>query len=124
MKRYDISTFYTNENKKQYIVFSTSYISPLKYINEIEKELSNEVHSETEIFFDLLLSSGNSKERFGRAIYDGKQFDKKSFEYLSVPKQDFLRSFSAKYYEKYNNYVENSILNSIQRKMLCKGICI
>ncbi|NMA83185.1 MAG: hypothetical protein GX962_04900 [Epulopiscium sp.] len=124
MKRYDIRSFYTNENKKQYIIFSTSYISPLKFIDEIEEELSNEIHSEKEIFFDLLLSSGNNKERFGRAIYDGRQFNKKSFSYLSISKQDFLRCFSAKYYEQYNNYVENSILNSIQKKMLCKGICI
>ena len=55
MKRYDIRSFYTNENKKQYIVFSTSYISPLKFIKEIE-ELSNQVNTEIEVIFDLLLS--------------------------------------------------------------------
>lgn len=124
MKRYDIKIFNTNENKKQYIVFSTSYISPLKYINEIEQELFNQVNEEVEIIFDLILSSGNSKERYGKAIYNGKQFDRKSFQYISIPKTNELRNFSTQYYEKCSYFVENSILNSIQKKMLCKGICI
>lgn len=124
MKRYDINNFCTNENKKQYIIFSTSYISPLKFINEIEEELSAQISDRGEVFFDLLLCAGNSNERYGKAIYDGKKFDRTSFEYISVSKKDFLRSFSADYYKNCNNYVENSILNSIQKKMICKGICI
>ena len=124
MKRYDIRSFYTNENKKQYIVFSTSYISPLKFIKEIEEELSNQVNTEIEVIFDLLLSSGNSKERYGKAIYDGEQFNRESFQYINVLKTDILRRFSAKYYEKRNDFLDNSILNSILKKMLCNGICI
>lgn len=124
MKRYDIKTFYTDKNKKQYIIFSTSYISPLKYIKEIEKELLKQANEEVEVIFDLILSAGNSKERYGMAIYNGKQFDRKSFKYINISRTDKLRIFSTQYYAKYNSFVENSILNSIQKKMLCEGICI
>ena len=82
MKRYDIRSFYTNENKKQYIVFSTSYISPLKFIKEIEEELSNQVNTEIEVIFDLLLSSGNSKERTVKQFMMENNLIEKAFNIL------------------------------------------
>ena len=123
MKRYDISNFYCKD-KNRYIVFSTSYISPLKFIDEIELELSNQVFDEIEVLFDLLLRSGNDKERYGVAVYKEKKFDRSSFKYIKVEKSSPIRRISANYYKEKTSYVENSILNSVQKKMICKGISI
>ena len=101
MKEYEIHYFKT-EDKTKYIIFSTSYISPLKFISDIEKDLVMLNNAEKiEVIFDLLLSSGNGKERYGKAIFNGSRFDLKSFK-----------------------YIESSMLNSIQKKMICNGIAI
>ena len=47
MKRYDISNFYTNENKKQYIIFSTS-LPPL-YTKELMGQSCNNENGFTRI---------------------------------------------------------------------------
>lgn len=123
MKRYDMACFQI-KNKKQYIIFSTSHISPLKFIKDIENELKDSINEEVEILFDLLLSSGNNQERYGSVIFNGKEFDKNTFRYISVEKSNLIRSISTDYYKKKNNWLENSILNSIQKKMIYKGITI
>jgi hypothetical protein len=124
MKGYDIKTF-QNENKEvQYVVFSTFFISPTFFLKEIEKELSMQINEEKEIIFDLLLSSGNNSNRYGKAIYDGRKFKYKSYENISVPKKNELRKFSTQYYKEHADYVNNSILNSAQKFLIKNGVCI
>lgn len=121
MKRYEINVF--NEENK-YIIFSTTYVSPLDFIKEIEIELRSMVNYRIEVIFDFLLSSGNGSERFGRMIYDGKEFDMTSFEFINIPKRNRLREFSINYYKDKEENLDNSILTSIQKKMIIKGISI
>lgn len=124
MKEYEIR-YIKKDDKTKYIIFSTSYISPLKFINDIEKELVMLNNPEKiEVIFDLLLSSGNGKERYGKAIFNGNHFDVKSFRHIEISKNSWLRKVSADYYKCKNKYIENSILNSIQRNMICNGIAI
>lgn len=124
MKEYEIH-YVKTEDKTKYIIFSTSYISPLKFISDIEKELVMLNNSEKiEVIFDLLLSSGNGKERYGKAIFNGNRFDLKSFKYIEISKNSCLRKVSADYYREKSKYIESSILNSIQKKMICNGIAI
>src|SRR5690606_30959690 len=105
-------------------IFSTSYLSPLKFISTIESELSLLIDNETEIIFDFFLSNGNTSERYGKAHFDGKQFIGGSFEYISVNKNDKIRKLSAQYYCNSKDQVDFSFLNSVQKKMILKGIAI
>ena len=124
IKGYDIKTF-QNENKDvQYVVFSTFFISPTYFLKEIEKELSIQINEEKEIIFDLLLSTGNNSNRYRKAVYDGMEFKRKSYENISVPKKSELRKFSTQYYKEHADYVNSSILSSVQKKLISNGICI
>lgn len=121
MKKYEINVL-SEENKC--IIFSTTYVSPLDFINDIENELRRIVNYSVEVVFDFLLSSGNSQERFGRINYTGSEFDMRSFQFINVSKKNDLRKVSANYYKDKDQNLENSILTSIQKKMIKKGIAI
>lgn len=123
MKRYDIKVI--NENSKEIcIVFSISYLSPLKFIKNIENELVNLIGEESDILFDFFLSSGNTPERFARVRFNGNSFDNDSFEYIKVEKGHSLRILSAQYYRDSNSDLDFSFINSVQRKMITRGIAI
>ncbi len=124
MKEYDIKIFQNENNETQYIVFSTSFISPLHTLKEIEDELSTQINEEKEIVFDLLLSNGNNSNRYGKAIYDGRKFKSGSFEVVNVPKKSELRRFSTQYYQEHMEFMDNSILSSAQKYLIINGICI
>ncbi|MBU3196727.1 type II toxin-antitoxin system RnlB family antitoxin [Clostridium algidicarnis] len=121
MKRYEISIL--NEEKKC-MIFSTTYASPLDFIKDIENDLKSIVNYSIEVVFDFLLSSGNSKERFGKINYTGSGFDMKSFQFINVPKKNDLRKVSVSYYKNKDENLDNSILTSMQKKMIKKGIAI
>jgi hypothetical protein len=124
MKEYDIKTFQKGNKEVQYVVFSTFFMSPTDFLEEIEKELSMQINEEKEVIFDLLLSNGNNSNRYGKAIYDGKKFKHRSFEVISIPKDDELRKFSMQYYKEHADYVNNSILSSAQKYLINNGVCI
>lgn len=121
MKRYEINVL-SEENKC--IIFSTTYVSPLDFINDIENDLKSIVNYSIEVIFDFLLSSGNSQERFGKINYTGSEFDMRSFQFINVPKKNNLRKVSVNYYKYKDENLENSILTSMQKKMIKKGIAI
>ena len=121
MKKYEITVL---REENQYIIFSTTYISPLDFIKDIEKDMKDIVNYNVEVVFDFLLSSGNSKERFGKINYNSNGFDMRSFEFINVPKKNKLREISANYYKDKNENLDNSILTTIQKKMIKKGIVI
>lgn len=121
MKRFDIK-FYENEN--MCIVFSTSYLSPLKYIPMIENELSLITNNELEVIFDFFLSNGNTSERYGTAYFDGKHFVGNSFKYIDIKKSNKIRKLSAQYYRDSKDEVDFSFVNSVQKKMILRGIAI
>lgn len=121
MKRYEISVL---DEEKKCVIFSTTYISPLDFIKDIENDLKSIVNYSLEVIFDFLLSSGNSKERFGKINYTGSEFDMKSFQFIKVPQKNDLRNVSVNYYRNKDENLDNSILTSIQKKMIKKGIAI
>ena len=94
MKRYEINVL-REENKC--IIFSTTYVSPLDFIKDIENDLRSIINYSIDVIFDFLLSSGNSQERFGRINYTGSGFDMRSFQFISVPKKNNLRKVSANF---------------------------
>ena len=97
---------------------------PLNYIVEIEKEISGRRYHT--IIFDFLLCRGNGNKRFAHAEVD--KDDKiilETLEYYHVPKKHPIRKVCCDYYKKNKeSEIQNSILTSIQKKMLLKGIAI
>jgi hypothetical protein len=76
------------------------------------------------IVFDMLLNMGNTSERFLEARFDGDSIDKSSLRYVSIGKKDELRSVTANHLMVNPCFYDNSVLNSLQIKMLTKGIVI
>ncbi|EIW20728.1 MULTISPECIES: type II toxin-antitoxin system RnlB family antitoxin [Pelosinus] len=123
MKRFDIKIISINK-KDICMIFSTTYLSPLKFIAEVEKEISSFTNDGIEVIFDFFLSNGNTRERYAKAYFNGVNIVRESFEYTNINKNDSLRSFSAEFYKDSIDKMDFSFLTSIQKKMIAKGIAI
>ena len=99
-----------NDFKYKLIIFSTDYISPIENLTNIEDNLKSKKYSGN-IIFDLLLTNGNSCNRFIEAFFDGEKFDRRSFSVATKLSYEINRVSSEFYY---NNLfvVENSRLSN------------
>ena len=90
-------------------VQSINYVNP---VNEL-KDIANELYAykyEGEVIFDLLLSNGNSSNRFLISKFINHKFVIKSFK-KAIISQD-IRNEIANYYKNHSDYLSNSILTS------------
>lgn len=122
MNEYNILKI-NNEDYKV-IIFSNSYETPLLYLEDISNELKAQNLSNCKVVFDMLLCRGNTTERYTEAIFDGERFVNSSFKYIKVDKKNELRKIALDFFKSNISILENSILTSLQRKMINKGIAI
>ncbi|MGG3990066.1 type II toxin-antitoxin system RnlB family antitoxin [Bacillus smithii] len=124
LKNFDLERLENSDYK--FMVYSTSFETPFSSLEEITEQLRqrNNGTSNCKVIFDLLLSIGNTSERFVEARFDGESFDRSSFKYIKLNKKHYLRMKSRDFYSKHLFLLENSVLNSTQIKLLSKGICI
>ncbi|WP_379142558.1 type II toxin-antitoxin system RnlB family antitoxin [Paenibacillus sp. sgz500992] len=109
----------------EYLVLSTSFETPLTYLMDITTELNSKSNmSNFKVVFDLLLSMGNNSERFIEAFYDGEQKNIDLFNVLKIDKKNDLRKISCEYLKQNSIFLDNSVLNSQQKKMISMGIPI
>lgn len=106
------------------IIFAETYETPFLYLDEISKVLKDNNIKNCKIIFDMLLSNGNTTERYAEAEFDDDEFDKTTFKYINVDKKNVLRKISLNFYKQNKNILQDSILNSLQIKMINKGIAI
>lgn len=113
-------------NNKDYkaIIFSNTYESQLFYLEDITKELKNQKINNCKILFDNILTVGNTSERYTEAIFDGEEFINSSFKYIKIDKKNDIRKISTDYIRSNISILDNSILTSLQIKMIKKGITI
>lgn len=113
-------------NNKDYkaIIFSNTYESQLFYLEDITKELKNQKINNCKILFDKILIVGNTSERYTEAIFDGEKFIDSSFKYVKIDKKSNIRKISTDYMRSNISILNNSILTSLQIKMIKKGIVI
>ena len=113
-------------NNKDYkaIIFSNTYESQLFYLEDITKELKNQKINNCKILFDNILTVGNTSERYTEAIFDGEEFINSSFKYVKIDKKSDIRKVSTDYMRSNISILDNSILTSLQIKMIKKGITI
>lgn len=95
-------------NKNNYIILSTSYISPLDEIEELQNDLKK-LNYNGELIIDLLICNGLSSNRFFKAYFDGKAIDLCSIKILSDV-DDNIKGTSREFYKNHANILDNSTL--------------
>lgn len=111
-------------NDYKFIIFSESYETPFSHLDKISRELKKSKTANCKVIFDMLFNMGNTSERFAEAIFDGSQFINSTFKYVKIDKKNQLRKCSVEFFKKKPEILDCSILNSIQKKMINKGIAI
>lgn len=120
MKNYEIVRL-SNGVNEHIIVHSTSFVSPYKQLNEIEQDLANFTNEPVVVIFDMLLCFGASNARYVSAEFDGAKFVEGTFKSLELKMDDVIREYSSAYYNRNRKMVENSILNTNQKRRLYAG---
>lgn len=120
MKEFNILSLYNNE----YSALITMCISesPLNYLLDIEEELK-EKKLYGNMIIDQILHSGNNEERFLTFYFDKDVNKQLILKFVSIPKTTNVRRIACENLMNLDllNY---SILSSIQRRMIEKGIVI
>ena len=99
-----------------YIVFSTCYMNPLDHKEVLEKNLQ-EIGAKGKILFDLLLSHGNTPDRFYEAFFNGKKINGKSLiSTESISKK--VKEISIDFYHSQQHFLENSVLSKAQKFLI------
>jgi hypothetical protein len=101
-----------------YLILSNSYNSPIEHLEQIETNLRNSYSGR--VIFDLLLSNGNSSNRFIEAKFDGEKFDYTSFRILPEVDRE-IKEVSASYYRNNENFLQSSIVSNAFKFLLRKG---
>ncbi|MGO4348141.1 type II toxin-antitoxin system RnlB family antitoxin [Paenibacillus sp. MCAF9] len=117
LKNYEIQKSGNNEGYP-FIIFSTSYMSPIDDIICIEHDLQSQYKGK--VLFDLLLSNGVSSNRFVEAEFNGEHFDYSSFKTLrSVCIA--IKKESTEFYKNHTDFLENSTLPNAYQYLIKKG---
>lgn len=122
MKNYEIVSI--NNGEYDVIIYSESRIAPFENIRDIEKDLRSMNIKINRVLFDMILCRGNNGDRFIKCDFDGNLLLKDTMEVVALSKKDILRKISINYLANEKRKVENSILTSVQKRMILKGISI
>lgn len=122
MKDYKIVSI--NYEDYDVIIYSEAQRHPLANIEEIEQDLRNLNLKVHKVLFDMILARGNTTDRFMKCYFNGESLEKSSIEVLNINKKHYIRKLTANYLVDNKELVEKSILTSIQKKMILKGIAI
>jgi len=125
---YHIQKLNLDETGYDYIIFSRDCYSTMNYIKEILSDIDRieEDDCSVKIIFDNLLHNGTSNDRYIEMQYNCmfKSYEGSSIRFKEVSKKHLLRKISIEYYKEQPQLIEYSILNSVQKKMLLKGMII
>jgi len=105
------------------LVVSLTYRNILNELDNIEEELKlNKISGM--IVIDNLLKSGNNEERFIEAFFDGRKFDRKSFKFVEISRNNSVRKLSCSLLKHQEGINEVFALNKFQKDLLFKGLSI
>ncbi|APT75264.1 hypothetical protein LN42_01785 [Marinitoga sp. 1137] len=99
--------------KYEYLVLSISYINPFEELDKIEKKLKTRKYKGY-ILFDLYLSHVNNNYRFAEGYFDGEKFVKSKFKWLSDIGEN-IKKISYKFFSDHPDYIDNSLLSSVDK---------
>lgn len=122
MKKYSIVRL-NNDLEYTNLVIMCNANSPFDYIAMIKEDLMKN-NIKGKIIIDQILHVGNTNKRFISMVYDKDNLEKdKELEFVNISKGSLIRKISCDYLRE-NGLIEFSILTSIQKRMLNKGISI
>ena len=101
-------------NKYSAIVYSVSYINPFEEILDISLEIKKTLSDGGFVLFDLLLSNGDSFNRFAEAYFDGREIKKDSINIISLDNVMELRQINL-HYKGCSSELNNSVLTPSER---------
>jgi len=101
------------------VVYSIGFDSPMNHLQTIEGELYRS-GIQGEIVFDLLLSNGNTTDRFYSAFFDGEKLIEESIKKVLTPSSTIQKE-SLSFYHSKTKYLKNSVLNKAQRFLIKKN---
>lgn len=107
-----------NKRKKQAIVYSTNYLRLDDYINDVAF-LLKEKSFKGKVIFDLLLSNGNSFNRFIEMLFNGDAFEIKTTKVINDI-DDTIINNSLDFYSSHASYLEDSVLSKSQKFLVKK----
>ncbi|MCP1136296.1 type II toxin-antitoxin system RnlB family antitoxin [Paenibacillus polysaccharolyticus] len=106
-----------------FLILSTSYFNPLDDLDQLEEELRVSLGENFlgKILFDLLLTNGNSSNRFIEATFEGNAFDQSSFK---VPSNVDLKikKLSSSYYSNNELFINSVVVSDSFKFLLKKGL--
>lgn len=121
MKMYDVIKLEDSEYNSLVIMCNAN--SPIDYLSLIYTELKGK-NAHGKILIDEILHVGNTNKRFISFEFDDNvSLDDIKMNFVDVKKDNIIRKISCDYLRT-NDLVEYSILSSIQKRMIGKGIVI
>lgn len=111
-----------NTGSYPYIIFSTSYVSPMDQLETLENDLKK-IGVVGNILFDLLLSHGNTPDRFYEVLFNGKQIDINSLKKVESI-SDNIKQISTDFYHNHVHFLKSSILSNPQKFLIRKRIAL
>lgn len=107
-------------NTSEYIVLSTSYISPLDELFDLEQELKM-LNFKGEIIFDLLLCNGLNENRFLKGFFDGDYIDIANITIIKNIEND-IKKISEEFYINNSELVDYSVLPDAHKYIIKNGL--
>lgn len=111
-----------DQSTHSFLILSTSYLNPLDDLDELEAKLEGELGEKFcgMILFDLLLSNGNSSNRYIEANFNGKSFDYSSFKIPStIDKQ--VKKISTRFYSNNEQFINSDLFSNSFKFLFKKG---
>lgn len=121
---YNFEVISLEKTEYDFVVFSKSIESPLHNIPAICSAIKEQYPYECKIMFDMLLSIGNTSDRFVEAKFDGECIIVETITSKKIAKKSDLRQIGLNYLLNNDAILERSILTSVQKKLLKRGIAI
>ena len=121
MKLYEILDINDIEYKNLIIICNAN--SPLEYLEDICSDLTKR-NIEGKILIDEILHVGNNDKRFIEFMFKPNiQYSEINLKFINIKKDNALRRISCNYIKE-NKLTQYSILTSIQKRMIDKGMSI
>lgn len=104
---------YKKYGKYSAVIYPVSYINPLEEINQISKDIKNNLKRGDCVLLDLLLSNGDNFNRFAEFYYNGNEVEMSSVSVIDVS-NDELQMLN-QYYKGRVKELSNSVLSPKER---------
>jgi hypothetical protein len=105
-----------------YIVFAANYTNPMDQKDALEKDLKK-IGVKGKFLFDLLLSHGNTPDRFFEAIFNGEKINEDSLKSVEAISKE-IRKISLEFFHSQQDMLEKSVLSKSQKSLIRRRVLL